>query len=94
LRRYRKALKAGRLDEARRFHDLRHTVGTQMAAAGVPMRALQEWMGHRDIKTTERYVDYAPKTGDAKLAAAAFSQDRATSIGVAESSEAPIEAPI
>ena len=23
-----------------------------MAAAGVPMRTLQEWMGHRDIQTT------------------------------------------
>src|SRR5262249_12565995 len=35
-----------------RFHDLRHTFGTQMATAGVTMRTLQEWMGHRDIKTT------------------------------------------
>jgi len=23
-----------------------------MAAAGVPMRTLQEWMGHRDYQTT------------------------------------------
>ena len=35
-----------------RFHDLRHTFGTRMAAAGAPLRALQEWMGHRDYKTT------------------------------------------
>ena len=38
---------------ARRGHDLhglRHTFGTRMAAAGVPMRTLQEWMGHRDIR--------------------------------------------
>src|SRR5215203_4041149 len=35
-----------------RFHDLRHTFGTRMAAVGVPMRTLQEWMGHRDIATT------------------------------------------
>ena len=27
---------------------------------GVPMRALQEWMGHRDFKTTLIYADYAP----------------------------------
>ena len=32
-----------------------------MAAAGVPMRTLQEWMGHRDMATTQRYADYAPK---------------------------------
>jgi integrase len=40
---------------------LRHTFGTtHCAAAGVPMRTLQEWMGHRDIKTTLIYADYAP----------------------------------
>jgi integrase len=27
------------------FHELRHTFGTQMAAAGAPLRAIQEWMG-------------------------------------------------
>ena len=74
LRRMRKALKAAGLDTTRRFHDLRHTFGTQMAAAGVPMRTLQEWMGHKDIKTTERYADYAPKTRDAELIAAAFAR--------------------
>ncbi len=72
LRRMRKALKAAQLLERHRFHDLRHTFGTQMAAAGVPMRTLQEWMGHKDIKTTERYADYAPKARDAALVEAAF----------------------
>ena len=46
-----------------------------MAAAGVAMRTLQEWMGHRDIETTQRYADYAPRTRDAELVAAAFSRD-------------------
>ena len=32
-----------------RFHDLRHTFGTQMAAAGAPLRAIQEWMGHQRL---------------------------------------------
>ena len=75
LRRMRKALGAAGLDTAHRFHDLRHTFGTAMAAAGVPMRTLQEWMGHRDIDTTQRYADYAPRTRDAELVAAAFSRD-------------------
>jgi integrase len=36
-----------------RFHDLRHTIGTHVAASGkVSMRTLQEWMGHRDSATT------------------------------------------
>jgi integrase len=42
------------------FHSLRHTFGTRMAAGGAPMRALQEWMGHRNLTTTEIYADYAP----------------------------------
>ena len=36
------------------------------------MRTLQEWMGHRDIETTQRYADYAPSTREAEMVAAAF----------------------
>jgi len=72
LRRYRQALKAAMLVEIHRFHDLRHTFGTRMAAAGVPMRTLQEWMGHRDIETTQRRADYAPSLHEAAMVAAAF----------------------
>ena len=39
------------------------------------MRTLQEWMGHRDIETTQLYADYAPRSRDAELVAAAFSRD-------------------
>ncbi len=45
----------------------RHTFGTRMAAAGVPMRLLQEWMAHRDFKTTLIYADYAPAANEADL---------------------------
>jgi integrase len=55
-----------------RFHDLRHTFGTRMAAAGVPMRTLQEWMGHSDIKTTLIYAHYAPNPNEAAMINAAF----------------------
>lgn len=58
--RLRVALRASQLEPSHTFHDLRHTFGTAMAAAGVPMRTLQEWMGHRDLTTTQRYADYAP----------------------------------
>jgi integrase len=43
-----------------RFHDLRNTFGTRMAAAGAPLRAIQEWMGHSNYQTTLAYADYAP----------------------------------
>jgi hypothetical protein len=50
-RRMQAALVAAGLDEHHRFHNLRHTFGTQMAAAGVPLRTLQEFLGHRDLTT-------------------------------------------
>jgi len=58
-----------------RFHDLRHTFGTQAAAAGVPLRTLQEWMGHRDYKTTLIYADYAPRAHERALLERAFAPD-------------------
>jgi integrase len=72
-RRFKIALKNGGIDESHRFHDLRHTFGTHMAAAGVPMRTLQEWMGHRDLTTTQRYADYAPSPHEGEMVTAAFS---------------------
>ena len=57
-RRFRAALRRAGVREVR-FHDLRDTFGTHCAAAGVPLRTLQEWMGHRDAKTTAIYADYA-----------------------------------
>ena len=55
------------------FHELRHTFGTQMAAAGAPLRAIQEWMGHADASTTQIYAHYAPDaTGGAAFAQKAF----------------------
>jgi hypothetical protein len=43
-----------------------------MAAAGVPMRTLQEWMGHRDFATTLIYADYQPSDREAELVERAF----------------------
>jgi len=44
-----------------------------MAAAGAPLRFIQEWMGHSNAQTTEIYADYAPDpTQGAKYAEVAF----------------------
>jgi integrase len=67
-----------------RFHDLRHTFGTRMAAAGVPMRTLQEWMGHRDFKTTLIYADYAPGEHERELIERAFRQGINSGINLSE----------
>lgn len=76
MRRYRRALRAAQLEPTHRFHDLRHSFGTAMAAAGVPMRTLQEWMGHRDISTTQRYADYAPNPREVEMVEAAFARSQ------------------
>ncbi|HEY8639275.1 MAG TPA: site-specific integrase [Solirubrobacterales bacterium] len=60
-----------------RFHDLRHTFGTQMAAAGAPLRAIQEWMGHANYSTTSVYAPDA--TNAALFAERAFGSGQATS---------------
>jgi hypothetical protein len=44
-----------------------------MATQGVPMRTLQEMMGHRDFKTTLIYADYVPGAREAEGVEAAFS---------------------
>jgi integrase len=71
LKRFKAALRRAAVREVR-FHDLRHTFGTRMAAQGIPMRALQELMGHRDFKTTLIYADYAPSEREAEWIEKAF----------------------
>lgn len=73
-KRFRRALREAGARPDLRFHDLRHTFGTRMAAAGVSLRTLQEWMGHRDIKTTQIYADYQPGPGEGELVDRAFHQ--------------------
>jgi integrase len=41
-------------------------------AASVPMRTIQEWMGHASIQTTLIYADYAPNAHDVDLVNSAF----------------------
>ena len=72
--RLREALKTAGLDEGYGFHSLRHSYGTALAGQGVPMRTLQEWMGHKDIQTTQRYADYCPNPGERDIVEAAFAR--------------------
>src|SRR4051795_3014589 len=58
-KRFRRAVAAAGVEDLT-FHELRHTFGTRMAAAGAPLRSIQAWMGHADASTTEIYAHYAP----------------------------------
>jgi site-specific recombinase XerD len=53
-----------------RPHRLRHTYGTELAAAGVDLLILRELMGHASPETTARYVHLSPEGLAAEFAAA------------------------
>jgi integrase len=72
-KRFKAAVRRAKVREVR-FHDLRHTFGTRMAGVGVPMRTLQEWMGHRDFKTTLIYADYSPSEREREWVEVAFAR--------------------
>ncbi|NTX57908.1 tyrosine-type recombinase/integrase [Myxococcus sp. CA039A] len=44
------------------WHDLRHTHGSHLAMRGVPLKAIQELMGHADMSETMRYAHLSPET--------------------------------
>jgi integrase len=71
------------------FHKLRHTYGTRMAAAGVPMRTLQAWMGHANISTTERYSHYSPQKDDAARLSAFIASQMGTEMGTEPPTSTP-----
>ena len=35
-----------------RFHDLRHSCASLLLAKGIPMKSIQEWLGHSNFSTT------------------------------------------
>jgi integrase len=63
---------AAEIAPRRELRQLRNTFGTVCAAAGVPLRTIQEWMGHESITTTERYASHMLRDRDAALVSAAF----------------------
>jgi integrase len=60
----------------RDVRQLRNTFGTVCASEGVPLRTLQEWMGHESITTTEIYASFMPRHQDAALVSRAFGRGR------------------
>lgn len=76
-RRFKAACRAAGV-RAVRFHDLRHTFATRLAASGQPIRTIQEFLGHADAKTTQIYAHYAPSEQEVAMVNAAFAADAST----------------
>lgn len=55
-----------------RWHDLRHTFGSLLVAAGLDVVTVKDALGHADIQTTERYLHAKPATETAARFTAAF----------------------
>lgn len=52
-----------------RFHDLRHTCASLLLANNVPMKKIQEWLGHSEFSTTANiyaHLDFQSKISSAK----------------------------
>ncbi len=45
-------------------HSLRHTYASHLVIDGVPLRMVQELLGHASIRTTERYSNLSPNAMD------------------------------
>ena len=65
-----------------RFHDLRHSCASRMLANGVPMKQIQDWLGHSDFSTTANiyaHLDYSTKlsSADAMLSGLGFQREKA-----------------
>lgn len=55
-----------------RFHDLRHTYGSLLAAAGVDLVTIKSAMGHSALATTGRYLHARPAAEQAEVFTRAF----------------------
>ena len=53
-----------------RFHDLRHSCASLLVANGVPMKNIQEWLGHSNFNTTAdiySHLDFSSKVQSANV---------------------------
>lgn len=53
-----------------RYHDLRHSCASLLLANGVPMKAIQEWLGHSNYRTTAdvySHLDFSSKEKSAEI---------------------------
>jgi integrase len=62
-----------------RLHDLRHSCASNMLASGVPLKEIQEWLGHSDFSTTANvysHLDFSFKIKAANTILSAYSDEQ------------------
>ena len=67
-----------------RFHDLRHSCASRMLANGVPMKQIQDWLGHSDFSTTANiyaHLDYTSKLSSAKAMVSGMAPPESVNFG-------------
>jgi integrase len=68
------AIKRAGLDVKPRIHDLRHTCASWLIAAGVPLPAIQQHLGHESIKVTIGVYGHLDRSHGKTVAAAIAAQ--------------------
>lgn len=51
-----------------RFHDLRHSCASLLLAKGIPMKEIQDWLGHSTYSTTANIYAHLEKNTKNKSA--------------------------
>jgi site-specific recombinase XerD len=59
---FRKALSESGVNKAASVHTLRHSWATHLLEAGVNLRLIQEWLGHKSLNTTAIYTHLTIKS--------------------------------
>lgn len=68
-----------------RFHDLRHSCASLMLANGIPMKQIQEWLGHSTFNTTAdiyAHLDFSSKISSANTISNALDFNEPNNINV------------
>ena len=53
-----------------RFHELRHSCASLLLAKGIPMKMIQDWLGHSDMATTANIYSHIDSTSKKETAQA------------------------
>lgn len=71
---FQKVLKKNNLRHIR-LHDLRHSCASLLLANGIPMKEIQDWLGHSDYNVTANtysHLDFSMKVQSAEKISAAL----------------------